>query len=229
MSFIANKAFFHYSASMLEDGRIRMELTHTFVVIVVVPHPWKKMKTLNMRGKDSRRPREEVVSGFIKLWKVEVCNSITFVLGTKAYFHRHARMLGWWNPNGSVESHFCWLVCWCWWPSSIKEANPKHFQWGGGGYTVMPSAKGYIYIFKWGNIAQVCILQNGVQGLSNDNSYRKGHSLSGGRSRYLPYHLCSRVKPLAVVFTWHKGPHEAKPSIVGQISVKSTVEGFKWA
>lgn len=38
--FIANKAFFYYSTSMLEDGRIRMELTHTFVVIVVVvPHP----------------------------------------------------------------------------------------------------------------------------------------------------------------------------------------------
>jgi hypothetical protein len=79
-----------------------MELTHFFVVVVVVvPHPSKRMKTLNTRGKDSRRAE----GGRKKWWIHHVMesggiNSITLYYEQKLPFTvmlecwDDARMLG---------------------------------------------------------------------------------------------------------------------------------------
>jgi hypothetical protein len=46
---------------MLEDGRIQNGIDILLLLLFIVPHPSKKMKTLNTIGIDSRRWREEVV------------------------------------------------------------------------------------------------------------------------------------------------------------------------
>lgn len=77
---------------MLEDGRIRMELTH-FCCRCCCSSSMKEDENPKHKRKRLYKAKGES-GGFIVLWKVEVYNSITFVLGTKAYFHHHARMLG---------------------------------------------------------------------------------------------------------------------------------------
>jgi hypothetical protein len=51
--FIANKAFFHYSVSMLEDGKNPNGIdTLLLLLLLFLIHPSKRMKTRNTRGKE---------------------------------------------------------------------------------------------------------------------------------------------------------------------------------